>query len=393
MNKKIFLLMMALFLLAGRALALGVTPGKTVINFEPGLERTVELTVLNNEQKDLSLALNVEGELSKYVSLTEKDIHLSPSEVSKTIKYNVKLPEKIDKPGTQETRIVLRETKSVTEQGVSVGASLSVASILDVNVPYEGKYAEANLFVTDQEGETIFVVEITNYGKEDIKKANASIEIFEGDKNIGTIQTDERPVEQETRKELTSKWGNAKPGTYKAKAKISYDDKTIEAEKEFKTGGFFIKLIDVAVKNFNLGQIAKFQVLLENVANEKSEEVYTKMTLDDKTGKKIMDIESQRTELQSQERKEVQAYWDTETVEKGKYNGKAELHANKETWEAPMSMEVQENEIKTSIGPTAMAVAETKTGYKTTPLIGLLVIALIIANIVWYLYYKKKTRK
>lgn len=393
MNKKTLLLMIVIFLLAEKAFALGITPGKTTINFEPDLERTVELTILNNEQKELSLALNVESELSKYVSLEEKDIKLSPSEGSKTVKYKVKLPEKIDKPGIHEARVIIREAKSVTGEGINVGASLSVASILNINVPYEGKYAEANLFITDQAGETVFVVEITNYGKEDIEKAKASIDIFEGDKKLDTLQTDEKPVEQQMRKELTSKWANARPGTYKAKAKISYDDKIIETEKEFKTGGFFIKLIDIAVKNFNLGQIAKFQILLENIANEKAEDVYARMTLNDQTGKKIMDVESQRTELQSQERKEVQAYWDTETVAKGEYNGKAELHANKESWEASMSMEVQQNEIKTRIGPTAMAVTETKTGYKTTPLIGILVIALIIVNIGWYLYYKKKSKK
>jgi len=392
MNKKTFILIITLLLLAGEASALGVTPGKTTINFKPGLERNVELTVLNNEQKDLSLALNVEGELSKYVTLEEKDIRLTPSEGSKTIRYKVKLPENIEKPGIQESKIIIREAKSVTEAGVIVGASLSVASILNINVPYEGKYAEANLFITSQEGEAIFVIQITNYGKEDIEKATASIDIFEGDKKIITLQTDEKPIGQQMRKELTTKWADTKPGTYKAKAKITYDGKKIETEKEFKTIGFLIKFIDVAVKNFNLGQIAKFQILLENAANEKAEDVYARMTLNDQTGRKIMDVESQRIQLQPQERKEVQAYWDTETVQKGNYGGKAELYANSEIWEAPMSMEVLQNEIKTRIGPTAMAVTETKTGYKTTPLIGMLVIALIIVNIAWYLYYKKKSK-
>lgn len=379
-----------LILLAEKAFALGVTPGKTSIDFEPGLERTVELTILNNDQKDLSLALNVEGELSKYISLSEKDISLSPSEGSKTVKYDIKLPESIGRPGTHETNIILREAKSVTGEGVKIGASLAVISVLAVRVPYEGKYAEANLFATDQEGETLFAIEIINYGNEDIEKAKATIDIYEGDKKIETIQTDEKPVEQGTRKELIAKWKTVTPGTYKAKAKISYDDKTIEAETEFQTGGFFIKLIDVAVKNFKLGGIAKFQILLENVANKKAEDTYTKMTLNDETGKNIMDVESQRTELQPEERKEVQAYWDTETVKKGEYNGKIALQSNNENWETPMSMEVQENDIKTRIGPTAMAVTETKTGYKTTPLIGLLVLALIGVNIGWYLYYKRK---
>ena len=56
MNKKLIILLIALFLLVDKVSALGVSPGKTTIDFKPSLERTVELRVLNNEQKDVSIA-------------------------------------------------------------------------------------------------------------------------------------------------------------------------------------------------------------------------------------------------------------------------------------------------------------------------------------------------
>ncbi|GAF78172.1 unnamed protein product, partial [marine sediment metagenome] len=72
--------------------------------------------------------------------------------------------------------------------------------------------------------------------------------------------------------------------------------------------------------------------------------------------------------------------------------GKVTLHANKEKWETPMSMEVQENKIITRIGPTAMVIADTGTDYKTTPFIAILIIALIGVNIGWYVYFKKRKK-
>ncbi|MCG2717690.1 MAG: hypothetical protein L6408_02495 [Nanoarchaeota archaeon] len=394
MNKKIIILMIAMILLAGKALALGVSPGRTTIDFEPNMERVIDLRVINNEQKDLSIALNAEGELSGYISFDKKDIHLSPSEGSKTVSCTIKLPEKIERPGMHETNIILREAKSVTGEGVKIGASLAVISIIGIRVPYQGKYAEANLFVTepDQEDEITFVVTVTNLGKEDISKTVAEIEILSDDRKIATLTTDEKSVKQGARRELLAKWKATAPGKYKAKAKVDYDEKTTEAETEFSTKGFFLKLIDISVTNFQLGSIAKFKILLENIANKKTEDVYTKMVLNDKTGKNIMDIESQRETMQPQERKEVQAYWDTETVKKGEYDGKVTLHANEEKWETPMVMDVQENKITTKIGPTAMAVADTGTDYKTTPFIAILVIALIGVNIGWYVYFKKRKK-
>lgn len=394
MNKKLIILLIALFLLVDKVSALGVSPGKTTIDFKPSLERTVELRVLNNEQKDVSIALNAEGELSEYISFDERDIHLSPSEGSKTVSYTLKLPESIERPGLHETNIVLREAKSVTGEGVTIGASLAVISILNIKVPYQGKYVEASLFVEESglEDDVTFVVAVTNLGKEDIDKATAEIEILSDDKKIATVTTDEKSVKQGARKELIAKWKATSSGKYKARAKVDYDGKTTEAETEFSTKGFFIKLIDISVKNFKLGGIAKFQILLDNIANKKAEDVSTEMMLDDETGKTIMDIESQRETMQPQERKEVQAYWDTETVKKGEYNGKVTLHADEEKWETPMSMDVQENKITTKIGPTAMAVTDIRTEYKTTPFIAILVIALICVNIGWYVYFKKRKK-
>jgi len=395
MNKKIILLVLALVLLVGKVTALGVSPGKIILDFDPGMETTLNLMIINNEEKALSVSLNAEGELAEYITFSETELYIKPFEGSKAVSYSLKLPNDIGKSGLHTTNIVIRESKSVTGSGVNVGAALAVISILGINVPYQGKYAEASMFAIEssQGEETILVVEVTNLGKEDINTALASIDIFEGEKKITTVTTDEKSINAGNRRELIAKWPTEKPGSYTAKAKVNYDGKMAETETEFAVGGFFIKLIDISVKNFKLGGIAKFNSLLENIANKESEDVYTEMALNDETGKSIMDVESNRENMQPQERKEFNSYWDTENVEKGEYAGKVTIHADGKVWENPMSMDVQDDKIITRIGPTGMAIAESDTGFKSTSIIMVLLVVLIAINIGWFVYFRKRKNR
>ena len=64
-NKIINIIVMFL-LVATLAEALGVTPGRTTLHFEENLEKEVKFTVLNNEHKDLKLAIYARGSLADF---------------------------------------------------------------------------------------------------------------------------------------------------------------------------------------------------------------------------------------------------------------------------------------------------------------------------------------
>jgi hypothetical protein len=64
--KRIFILLFAILLISS-AFALGVTPGRTTIDFSPNLKQTVSFEVINSEGKDMRLTgMVVNGELDKY---------------------------------------------------------------------------------------------------------------------------------------------------------------------------------------------------------------------------------------------------------------------------------------------------------------------------------------
>lgn len=121
--------------------ALGVTPARTTINFEPNLQQEVTIRAVNNEHKDFKAVVFTRGNLS--IELIDKEISFTKEQEYQEIKYKVTLPNKLE-PGITTSDIVIREVKPIEQQGqVTIGALVSVVSQLYVIVPYPGKYARA----------------------------------------------------------------------------------------------------------------------------------------------------------------------------------------------------------------------------------------------------------
>lgn len=396
MNKKIMLLAVVLIIISPSVLALGVTPGKITIDFEPNMETTISLTVLNNDQKDFTTLALVEGDLKDYVTIENARLDFRKEEASKTVSYKVKLPRTLDKPGTHQTMIKIRELKESEEAGpITIGASLEVISLLLINVPYEGKYVRAEMFIS--EGglgeETVFAISAENVGEEDVNSISAKIDIYNADgEKITTLSTDEISLNTRNKRELVARWTAEKPGRYKAKATLSYDGKTTILEKEIMIGGFLLKLHDITVKNFKLGGIAKFQILVENIGSELIKESYSHMKLQDEKGKTIMDLESNRKGVEAEEKKELEAYWETENVEKGSYEGSITLKYEDKQSTKPIRTTVKDDSIETHVmAGTGMAIAPTGKP-KSNVALTALIIALIAINIGWLIYFKRKKR-
>ena len=69
MNKKLLTWMLALLLLVPTAFSLGITPGRTTIDFTPNADREFNFKVINNEYRDVSVMLLVQGELEDTITL------------------------------------------------------------------------------------------------------------------------------------------------------------------------------------------------------------------------------------------------------------------------------------------------------------------------------------
>jgi len=374
--------------------ALGVSPAKIDVDFTPNLKWDFTINVINNEAKYLDVILYAEGPLSTSVKFKQTSLHMDPDEYSKPVILTLELPGKVDEPGLHEILITVKESqKTVEGEPISIGSSLSVVSMLRVNVPYPGKYAKADLFISEADPgrEATFAVEVHNLGGEDIAEARATISISDPDgKVIAKVETDEKPVVSMTKRELIAKWVPASSGRYKATAVVDYDGEETSVTKEFNAGSFLLRLVSITVKNFKLGGIAKFDILTENLGNEIVMQAYSRISLDE-ADRRIMDVESNRIDLKSEETKVMNAYWDTEGVSRGVYYGLVKLLYSDQSSENKIKMTVEDDEIRTEI-ITGMAVAPQAPGVKPSGVVSVVVISSLAAGSLLFFYIRRRIK-
>ena len=198
--------------LSGIVFSLGVAPAKKMINFDANLEKEIKLKILNNEDKDFKVVVYVRGELAKYVSVENSLIDVDAKQEFIEFKYNIKLPNKFEKAGVHEAEIVIMEfvDEFATEkENVAVTAVAAVISKLQVRVPYPGKYAESKVYIESAmiEEDVVFTIPIYNFGKENIEKARAKIEIFGATyEKLGEFYTNEISIYSKEEGKVRGSW-------------------------------------------------------------------------------------------------------------------------------------------------------------------------------------------
>ena len=399
-NLKVFLilvlltiLILNLIILIPRADALGITPGRTTLDYEQGLEREITFSVLNNEHKNMQVLLMIQGELNDSVILFDNMIEFMPSEEAKQFKYKVKLSEKIAKePGLHTAEIVALEIPTVSDKGTYVGATVAVVSQLHVYVACPGKCIEAvlNVLNAEQNSTATFIVPVINRGKLGIGEVRAVIDIYTSlNEKITTIETDYLPLEAGKRTELSAKWQvNVPSGSYLAKVTVFYDGESKSFEKQFAVGSQMLSIESILVNNFQLGEIAKLQILVENRWNQELKSVFANLLVYNKESQVMADVKSATEDIPALAKKELIAYWDTVGVEEGEYNGKLMVKYGTKTSDRNLILKVSQN----SLDITGVGYAIRPSGGKginMTTILLVLVIILLIVNLAWFVFFRR----
>lgn len=390
------LLLMLMLLFVSNVSALGITPGRTTLDYEAGTEREIAFSVLNNEHKNMQVLLMIQGELNSSVTLYDKVIDFMPSEESKALKYKVKLPDSIAKePGLHTAEIIALEIPKASAEGTYVGATVAVVSQLYVYVPCPGKCIETDLNVLDaeQNSTATFIVPVINRGKLGIGEARAVIDIYTSlNEKAGTIETDYWPIEAGKRTELSGKWQvNVPSGNYLAKASVFYDGESKSFEKEFAVGSQILSIESILVNNFKLGEIAKLQILVENKYNQELKEVLANLLVYNNEEQVMADIKSATESIPALTKKELIAYWDTVGVEEGEYNGKLMVRYGKKSTDKNLILKVSEDNLE-FVG-LGYAIRPKAGGLKLTTILLVLVIILLIANLSWFVFFRRFLRR
>ena len=382
---------------AGYADALGVTPGRTTVDFEPGLEKTVSFTIYNDEHKAFDAYIYVEGSLKDYVTIDQDRLSFSQSDGSKGFRYTVKLPDKLDPPGEHWAKIVVLElpTGLAESKGkMQVTGTVAVVHQLKVKVPFPGRYAQLYLSVDEAEpGETArFFVAIENKGKEDLKDVRATIEIVgPNNDHIASLEVGPVSVPSTQGGKLVAEWeADVQPGEYHASAIVTYGEETTRLGKNFNVGSMFIDVLGISVKDFRLGGIAKFDITAESVWNKPISGIYADMTVNDMEGRNTASFKSAVADVEAYGTAHLYAYWDTEGVQEGRYNTKLVLHYSGLSTERDITTDVALGSIRTEIVGISVGAVTAEEATSEQGIITALLVVLIAINLAWFLYFRKR---
>ena len=392
--------------------ALGISPAKKSISFEPGGEGDLEIRVLNPQGDNARVLLYPKGELAQYVSLPQTLITFKDGEKEKRATYHYELPQSFDDPGmhscdivamrlpdgTNASTMVVDGSNVIMQNGDSqtvVSATVAVASAFNVFVPYPGTYAEGKLLIDSADvGEDVgFRIPVYNFGKDEIESISAKIEV-RGPTNevIARVESEDMSIPSKQERQLMASWpAEVNSGMYHAVARVSYGEKRFRLEKNFYVGEMQIEVVRVLVPEFSLGEIAKFSITMRNRWNQKIQDAYARLAVFDSLGSEITTFKTESFGIASDEEKTVNAFWDTEGVQPGKYDVDLDLHYADKVTEERFKAQVNLDSIQTDFTPVAKAVdASGDRERRMVPLLIGIIAILIVLNIFWFVYMSRR---
>ncbi len=374
--------------------ALGITPARTTLNFQPGLQQEIEFSLINSENKEMNIQIYTEGDLKDYIQiLGDTDFKMKSSEESRVLRYQISLPSELT-PGLHKSEIVIVDMpKENSKEKTYVGSALAVAHQVYVHVPYPGKYIESELKI-DGEFNKRFIIPLISRGNEKINNVNAEIHIYDLNNNeLAVLETDTISLDSLEQKEITATWVvDANKGKYLAKAILNYDGEQKLLEEGFEIGSLLLDLKQIFVENFVLGGIAKFNMVVENKWIEPIENTYAEMRIYDEEFNEIDSLQSATYSIPAETQTVMNYYWDTAEISEELYNANVVLYYLDKQTQQDLKLDVKPDSISV-IGLGYVISSQDSGGSSNNNLIvimGVVIGILVLLNLLWFVVFRKR---
>lgn len=394
---KLLTWILVLLLIASSVLAIGVSPIRKVVDFEPEKSLDLSVKIRNEGDTTIKAVMYARGDLAHYVGIKDSLVTVTPQEKDVDASYVLTLPTSLDRPGIYKTDLVVLEYPESFGTGKEniVSAQASVVSELWVRVPYPGKYAEGTVYIqSGNVNEPVkFLVSVLNFGKERISQAQATISIYGATyEKIGEVTTNAIALDPQGQSQISAEWmANVHPGRYHAVIELNYDDKKQVIEQNFDVGNLLITIKKIDVHDFALGQVAVLDMYLSSEWNEPIPNVYGEVTVLDKEGSAYGTFKTASIDMPAMGEGMLKGYWDTNGLGVGAYDLRILIHYGEKVTEKLVDAEVGIDSIRTSLSPTAQVVAGGG-GWSRDTLLILIILILVIVNIVWFVLYARRKR-
>ena len=350
----------------------GLTPAGYSLDFQPNLKQVFNFNFFSDDP-EIKFNISVSGDLKQYVELNRDELSGSGN-----INVLLKLPKKIDKPGVH--RIYIEGTQQPKKDQGTLGIVASLRGIIDIRVPYPGKYAEMEFNAENANaGEPInFKLKIYSRGDDGIV-TTSYIEIYDfKNKSVATLPIGINEVASTQSIDIVKEWDTKgiAPGRYGARAFVEYSGEKIDSWANFRLGELYVDVVDYK-KEFEKGKINPINIDIESFWNDPIENVYGEITILNHEST-IPTFSTPSVDLQGFERKTIVGHFDTTTIEENKFKAKVVLHYSGKTTEKIINLRFKREVNYYVIGGIAG---------------GIILLIVIIVLVLWIRKLKKTVKK
>jgi len=389
--KRVFILLIVLLTSIISINAIGITPSRTIINFEPNFRNIYSVHAHNNLGETVLVSAGVGGDLAEYIEVLDiKEVEVDPGK-SAEFKFLVSLPPAITEPGTHKAFITVHEELIDPPEGYFL-ATGRVSSVIEIKVPFPGKYAKLDLIVPNVDvGEKArFKLNIENLGEKDIQKLYGTVSIQEGDKVIKRETTGTIGLKSKKSAELytTMNTSGMHGGNYNAIAILDYDGNKATDEEIFRLGDLDVNLTNYT-REFEVNKINRWDIWFESRWNKPIEGLYAQAKIL-QDGKEIdIFVRTPTINLGPWQETRAVAYWDTSGFGLGEYDANIILHYNNKTEDNLVKIKIVKPKSKFQL---QIPLIFEQVGIE---IVILIVIAIVILlDIIWLMWvYKSKKKK
>ena len=250
MEKSFWLIIfISAFLIIPSVSSLGVSPGTVRLNFEPRINTSFEMSIINYPQKSqdaeiyisfVKLTEEVKEDFSKIFSLETNRITLTEQESKKSLNVFVNFPDKVARAGTHEIRIGAMPTASEGSIGIRAGNEIVVLVTVPPEFATNAESKIETLEILDviapntKKGENTKIEILVQSKTETIlNNVKAEIKVIQNNQEIEKLSTNQinlNPNEQGT---LTAVFDTSKAetGTLNLEVAVFFDSKSTTAVK------------------------------------------------------------------------------------------------------------------------------------------------------------------
>jgi hypothetical protein len=306
----------------------------------------------NSDNSEFPVEMNVGGDLSDYVKLSEYEFVLGPRG-TKTLNFTLSLPEWIE-PGRHMIAISGMQKVPPVEHGIV--ARMQVGYRFFVFSPYPGKYIVFTVGIENAKvNETVkFTIDGVHRGNVTVQSAQAMFYVYDSEGNLITsLSSDKKSVEPGEKVNFASEWlaTNVKPGKHKLVADLLYDGNKTEKTMDFMIGSPTVKINNVLVNPIVNGTIGKITVNVASEWDELIKDMY--VSLDFSKGGAWYTTKSNSFDLDKFKEDNITVFWDTSNSEgPGKYTGLATLYYLNKTYNTTFYAEITE----AGMGPQTLTI-------------------------------------